>query len=143
MRQKYQELMAEPEKIEAILQAGGHKATALSAPYMRKLRNAVGLRPLVASKTTASSHKATKTPAPSFKQYREADGQFYFKLVSSSGQMLLQSHGFASPQDAAKAVAVLKQNGADALAVMKDQISLAEGIELSDVGVALALLNQP
>ena len=143
MREKYQALMAEPDKIEAILQAGGRKATTLSAPYMRELRRAVGLRPLVASKTTASSHQPTKAPAPSFKQYREADGQFYFKLVSAGGQLLLQSHGFASPQDAAKAVAILKQSGADALAALKDQIRLAEGIELSDVGVSLALLHQP
>lgn len=138
MRERYQALMAEPEKIETVLLAGSRKATALSAPYMRELRRAVGLRPLVTSTTTSSSHKAIKAGAPSFKQYREADGLFYFKLVSADGQLLLQSSGFASPQDAAKAVAGLKQHGADALMAMKDQISLSAGVELADIGLALA-----
>ena len=139
MREKYQALMAEPNKIENILQAGSRKATALSALFMRELRHAVGLRPLVTSKTAKSPKKFNKTSTPSFKQYREADGLFYFKLIAQGGQLLLQSTGFESPQEAAKAVAALRQNSAVALVTMKDRISLAPGVDLADISVVLAL----
>ena len=143
MREKYQALMAEPDKIEDILQAGSRKATALSAPYMRELRHAVGLRPLVTSKAAKSPQKFNKTSTPSFKQYREGDGLFYFKLIAQGGQLLLQSTGFESPQEAAKAVAALRQNSAVALVTMKDRISLAPGVDLADISVVLALPSAP
>lgn len=44
-----------------------------------------------------------------FKQYRESDGQFYFKLTDGAGALLLQSDGFASPRDAGQLIARLKQ----------------------------------
>ena len=45
-RQRYQQLMSEPAKIEAILLAGAEKARQYSKPLMADLRHAVGLRPL-------------------------------------------------------------------------------------------------
>eukprot|EP01036_Dinobryon_divergens_P007686 gene7686-10256_t len=73
MREQYHALMANPEKIEDILQAGAAKATALSQPLMQELRHAVGLRKLQAGAPLAGKVKAVKTAGPSFKQYREAD----------------------------------------------------------------------
>ena len=139
MRDKYQALMAEPEKIEAILQAGAAKATALSAPFMSQLRGAVGLRPLAAKPTVASAKKTSKASATGFKQYRDVDGLFYFKLLDANGQLLLQSNGFASPQEAAQKMALLKQD-ADALAAMTGQFQLSPGVHIADVNVALAQL---
>ncbi|MBL4783122.1 MAG: tryptophan--tRNA ligase [Porticoccaceae bacterium] len=46
-RERYQALMDAPAEIEAILQAGGEKARAMSQPLMDKVRRAVGIRPLV------------------------------------------------------------------------------------------------
>ena len=45
-RVRYDALMQEPERIEAVLQAGAAKARAISAPFLQRLRHAVGLRPL-------------------------------------------------------------------------------------------------
>ena len=45
-RIRYDALMQEPERIEAVLQAGAAKARAISAPFLQRLRHAVGLRPL-------------------------------------------------------------------------------------------------
>src|SRR5690606_9335074 len=56
MRERYQALMAHPERIEEILQAGGEKARKLATPFMAELRDAVGLRRHTAIST------ADKTP---------------------------------------------------------------------------------
>src|SRR3546814_13595814 len=44
MRERYAQLMARPDRIEDILQAGTAKARRLSQPLMAALREAVGLR---------------------------------------------------------------------------------------------------
>ena len=45
-RERYMELMESPEVIEQELQKGAEKARALAAPFMEKLRDAVGIRAL-------------------------------------------------------------------------------------------------
>jgi tryptophanyl-tRNA synthetase len=117
MRARYAELMAHPEKLEVILQAGAAKARALAAPLLAQAREAVGLRAFTAVAVAAAPVKAEKAALPVFKQYREADGQFYFKLNAADGQLLLQSTGFASGREAGLWVARLKQEGAPALAL--------------------------
>ena len=139
MREQYQALMADPAKIEAILQAGASKATALSAPFMSQLRHAVGLRKLALS-TPASLPKAAKIALPSFKQYREADSQFYFKLFSADGKLLVQSLGFASGKEAATAIATLQLQGAAAWAAMQHKVQPLSGIAPIEVETALERL---
>lgn len=112
LREKYEALIAEPAKIEAILRQGGAKLREKYAiPLLARLREAVGLRDL--SKVVLAPAPAQKKPQaaalPTFKQYREADGQFYFKLADGDGRVLLQSTGFASPREAGQWVAALKQ----------------------------------
>ncbi len=108
MRVTYQALMAQPEKIEAILQAGASKATACSMPFMHQLRHAVGLRPLAAAQALTPASRKMKSDSPSFKQYRDKDGMFYFKFIGADGQLLVQSDGYTSHQEAAKAMKLLK-----------------------------------
>ena len=102
LRARYEELMAHPEQLEELLQAGAAKARSMATPMMSQARHAVGLRNLLDLRNSKVSHnaKAHKTALPSFKQYRDADGKFYFKLVDAAGKLLLQSQGYASPQDA-------------------------------------------
>ena len=114
MRERYAELMAHPEQLEAILQAGAAKARAIAVPFLKQLRAAVGLRPYTATATTATA-KADKAALPVFKQYREADGRFYFKLLSAGGELLLQSGGFEQGREAGQWVARLKREGSVAL----------------------------
>ncbi|MCU7370429.1 tryptophan--tRNA ligase [Paucibacter sp. O1-1] len=116
MRTRYEALMAHPEQIEAVLMAGAAKARAQAAPLLQRLREAVGLRrfrPLVAPVQAAAK---AKSALPVFKQYREDDGQFYFKLNAADGELLLQSRGFAQGREAGQWVARLKREGTAALA---------------------------
>ena len=137
MREQYQALVADPAKIEAILLAGAAKATALSAPFMRELRNAVGLRKL-AARTATAQQKPVKSSLASFKQYREADGQFYFKLLSGGGVLLLQSQGFTTGKEAASAMTALLQQGADALPELSDKLQMLPQVNPADIATALA-----
>ncbi|GAB1262066.1 tryptophan--tRNA ligase [Aurantivibrio plasticivorans] len=45
-RERYKELLANPAQIESALRAGSEKARAISSPFMRELRQAIGIRPL-------------------------------------------------------------------------------------------------
>ena len=138
MRARYDELMAHPERIEEILQRGAAKARAIAAPLLAELRRAVGLRPFQALQAKAAPVAKVKSALPVFKQYREADGQFYFKLNSAEGHLLLQSQGFAQGREAGQWVARLKKEGAAALAGAP--VQRAEGIAEAALAEALAAL---
>jgi len=140
LRANYEALMNNPGKIEAIFLAGADKARAIATPFMAELRHAVGLRDLRAQ--DAASAKAAKVALPVFKQYREADGQFYFKLQSSEGKLLLQSAAFASPKVAGQSIAALQTQGAAALANMAGQVQLADGVTADELDAAMQALRE-
>jgi tryptophanyl-tRNA synthetase len=135
MRERYDELVANPLVLEKILSAGAQKARARATPFMAELRDAVGLRNLASR--PAAAKKAEKTALPSFKQYREADGRHYFKLVDARGRLLAQSTGFGTPQEAGRAVAQLKQGSLDAVG---KSVLPAEGVAADELEAALAAL---
>ncbi len=139
LRERYDALMRDPAKIEAILLRGAAKARAIATPFMATLRHAVGLRNLAAS-SQARAAKAEKAALPSFKQYRADDGRFAFKLVDAKGRLLLQGQGFASPRDAGAAIARLQQQGADALGALEDKLSPAQDVPEADIAAALQQL---
>jgi tryptophanyl-tRNA synthetase len=122
MREKYEQLMANPAELEDLLHAGAAKARQIATPFIGKLRHAVGLRDL-RSQSEATAKKA-KMALPSFKQYREKDGQFYFKFVDAAGKLLLQSKGFASPKEAGQAIARLSTEKDSALTALTAQLEL-------------------
>ncbi|MBK6007993.1 tryptophan--tRNA ligase [Ramlibacter ginsenosidimutans] len=136
MRAKYEHLVAHPEELERILQAGAAKARARATPLMRELREAVGLRNLASIAGAAKKDKA-KASLPSFKQYRESDGLFYFKFVDAQGRLLLQSRGFASPKEAGQSIAAMKS----ALALPQDA-QTPEGVPPEQVIAALKDLTR-
>ena len=140
MREQYQALMANPAKIEEILQSGASKAAALSAPLMNELRHAVGLRKLALPAHPQTRLKPAKTLLPSFKQYRDADGQFYFKLLSPEGKLLVQSQAFASGKDAAAVIGALQRQGAAAWPALQSQMQLAADTTTTELCAALELL---
>jgi len=141
MRERYDDLMAHPEKIEQTLLAGAERARQIATPFVRSLRSAVGLRSLAQASAAPKAAKAAKAALPSFKQYREADGQFYFKFVAADGRLLLQSTGFAAPKDAGQAIARLQQQGESALAALAGQLAPIEGVPPQDVAAALQQLT--
>ena len=140
MRERYTALMAAPDKMEEILRAGAQKARKLATPFTAELRHAVGLRDLRSASASPKAAKTSKAALPSFKQYRESDAKFYFKLQESAGRVLLQSTGFATPQEAAKAIALLREQGALALGQPQETFVLQPGISEDDVLLALQQL---
>ena len=113
LRERYEALMAEPEKIEALLRRRGQQLREQYAvPLLKELRHAVGLRDLSSAGDIAGDDATEVRAAPPlFKQYREQDGRFYFKLLAGDGSLLIQSEGFDSPRDAGQLIGVLKQIG--------------------------------
>jgi tryptophanyl-tRNA synthetase len=139
MRDIYASLIQHPDQLEALLRAGAAKARAIATPFTARLRHAVGLRDLRALDDQKTA-KATKATQPSFKQYRESDGQFYFKLVDAQGRLLLQSRGFASPKEAGQAIRALQQ-GTTVPPELQAQLNPVEGVSTADVGRALQQLR--
>jgi tryptophanyl-tRNA synthetase len=141
MRDTYQGFLADPARLEDILQAGAAKARRIATPLMAELRQAVGLRRLVAAGAPQKAAKAAKSPLPVFKQYREADGLFHFKLQDAQGAVLLQSRGYTAPRDAGQAIAALQQPGADLPALVAASVDAATGPALlGSIAQALAVL---
>jgi tryptophanyl-tRNA synthetase len=140
MRKHYDELVNDPAQIESILRAGAEKARELSRPFMASLREAVGLRNLAVSDKAPVARKAAKVARPSFKQYRESDGLFYFKLLDANGVQLVQSRGFASPQEAGRAIAALKKQRGAGLAQLAGQMETMDNQEMGAASAALEAL---
>src|SRR5690606_20165358 len=115
------------------------RARALAAPLMRQLREAVGLRSLAQAQAPQAA-KAQKAALPQFKQYREADGKFYFKLLSASGQLLLQSTGYDAPKEAGQSIARLQQQGHAALAELSARLAPVDGVDSREIAQALEQL---
>ena len=139
MRAAYEDLINHPERIETILEKGAAKARQESMPLMSRLRHAVGLRSLSSAQQKTSA-KTSKTAVATFKQYREKDGQFYFKLVSAQGDSLLQSRAYASPQVAGQRIAQLQQQGMAALSAMASELEPLDAAAHAAVVVALEQL---
>lgn len=137
MRARYEELMARPEEIEKILQEGARKARAIATPFLAELMQAVGLKSFTQADAPAAQAKSAKAAKALFKQYREKDGNFYFKL-SMNGRDLFVSDAFASGRDAGTWVGRLKREAelpADA------PIHLLDGVSADEVAAALASLR--
>jgi tryptophanyl-tRNA synthetase len=138
MREQYQALIDNPAQMDKILLAGADKARQLATPFMREVRHAVGLRALSSGSTPVTATQS-KTALASFKQYREKDGQFYFKLVDAQGQVLLQSLGFASPKDAGQTIAQLQTEG---LQDLSEWTNFLEALSLEQQKTAVDALEK-
>ena len=138
MRAAYAELMAHPERIEAVLQAGATKARQTATPFIKELRQAVGLRAMVAVAQPQAQAATEKVALPLIKQYREADGLFYFKLTDAHQHLLLQSTGLADGREAGNWVKRLKSEGDAVLA--EAPVVRADGVSAEAVSSALAAL---
>lgn len=140
MREKYAYYTSHTDELEDILQAGAEKARKLSAPFMERLREAVGLRSFrhVAAPKAApqKAEPAKSAPTATFKQYREADGLFYFKLTLTGGRVLLTSKGFANGRDAGQSVAKLKSTCT--LGDLEQSVVLGDSVTVAEVEAALA-----
>ncbi len=143
MRERYNALMAQPEKIEAMLREGAAVARERHGlPLMRRLREAVGFRDL--SKISKSSVKSAKekNALPQFKQYRESAGRFHFKLADTEGHALVWSDpGFDSPKLAGAWIAAARMHGGRVLDVVDRTGICLNSAREADVREALDMLR--
>ena len=116
MRDRYEDFIARPERIEDILQAGAEKARRMSAPFMEQLREAVGLRRVVGVPAGAAAADGAKAKGKQarFVSFRDTDGSFRFRLVAGDGRELLLSESFDDPKAAGAVIKALQEP--DALA---------------------------
>ena len=150
LRERYESLVAQPQRIEAQLRDGAARLRARHAtPFLARLRDAVGLRDLGRDAVAAAKPARQKPALPQVKQYRDDDGLFYFKLHDGDGRLLLRSRGHASARDAGQLVARLKRDGAAGLhQLAAGAVHLGEDVlgelagdaALEDVADALARL---
>lgn len=106
-RERYHELLARPQDLEDILQAGALKARRIATPFLAELREAVGLRNFaqVAVSEGKQAKKAKKgARAVSF---RDESG-FRFRVLDASGDDVLLSIGFADGRAAGMALKALQ-----------------------------------
>ncbi|MBV6306455.1 tryptophan--tRNA ligase [Candidimonas humi] len=142
MRERYAELMAKPERIEDILQAGAAKARKLSGPFMARLREAVGLRaPAKPAARGAAKDKGAAGGKARFVSFRDEQGLFRFRLLGTDGQELLLSETFDDPKAAGRVIQALRGSALDELLSLDGQ-SAALSVE-GRVVVRLAAEHLP
>ncbi|AKP88934.1 tryptophan--tRNA ligase [Achromobacter ruhlandii] len=134
MRERYFDLMANPGRIEDVLQAGAVKARKLAVPMMRELREAVGLRNLNAQAPGKQAQaKKEKGKGARFVSFRDEDGGFRFRLLAADGEELLLSQRFADPKQAGALMRRLQSEAPEALLQ-----ATAQGVAAVLDGVAVA-----
>ncbi|MDM9558024.1 tryptophan--tRNA ligase [Bordetella petrii] len=148
MRERYQDLIANPGRIEEILQAGAQKARKLATPFIAELREAVGLRTLGAAHATGKAARKSGKSAR-FVSFRDDDGRFRFRLLAADGQELLRSAGFDNPKEAGALMQRLQAGEADSLradglayAAVLDGEPVAHGPAAADAAQRDALIEQ-
>jgi tryptophanyl-tRNA synthetase len=99
MRDRYADLMAHPGRIEDILQAGAEKARRIAAPFMARLREAVGLRaPAEGGAARAAKAGTGRADRARIASFRDEDGRFRQRLFGTDGAELLLSEAFDDPK---------------------------------------------
>jgi len=137
MRERYQALLAQPQRIEQQLRDGAQRLRARHAiASMQALREAVGLRDLALGELEAPKSGARSgTPGQHIKRYRVSDGRFYTKL-SENKVLLATSKGADSHQAANLQLSAVVESGLPALT---EYFEIEPGVEPTEV---VALLRR-
>ena len=129
MRASYQELMSNPARIEDILQEGARKARAIATPFIKELRQAVGLRTLggagaaSAAKAPGKSGKGDKSAR--FVSFRDDSGQFRFRFLAADGTELFCSVSFADPKLAGAAMRTFQLADVNSCIILKGELGFS------------------
>ena len=114
MRERYNALVGDPDVIEGVLRGGAERARHLAAPFIAKLRDVVGLRPLTDAPHPKSRSRATASEKPTLQMvvFRDEDKAFAFKVLDAKKNIVATKGGFSDPKSAKDAA----QSAMDALA---------------------------
>ena len=93
-RERYHALLAKPNELEDILQAGAAKARKTAGPFLQQLREAVGLRSFAVQGADLTSSKKKAKKVSRVVSFRDDEG-FRFRVLNSKGEDLLLSKAFA------------------------------------------------
>jgi tryptophanyl-tRNA synthetase len=131
LRERYEALIADPGGIEEILQQGARKARAIATPKLAVLREVLGLRSSAASVAVGASSPRSvgglkPQKMPRFASFRDADGNFRFRLFAADGEELLLSSAFVDPKAAGALQKQLKTLGSAAVLQVKPLCLLLE-----------------
>jgi tryptophanyl-tRNA synthetase len=144
MRASYQDLMSNPARIEDILQEGARKARAIATPFIKELRQAVGLRTLggagAASVAIATGKSGKGGKSARFVSFRDEAGQFRFRFLAADGTELFCSVAFADPKLAGAAMRALQSVDINSLIqpVAETDFNIVLHAEVLAAGVASA-----
>ena len=97
MRERYEALIADPDVIEGVLRGGAERARHLSAPFLAKLREAVGLRPLTEAARSASETKAKSAKSRRCKPWCSATRTNHSRSRCSTRRRTCSSRVAVSP----------------------------------------------
>lgn len=133
-RDDYESLMANPKRIEEILQEGARKARAIATPFIQELRQAVGLRTLV-TETKSSAAKQAKSAGKGarFVSFRDDAGQFRFRFIGIDGAELFSSIAYADPKMAGAAMRALQGGDLEAMLTLAGELDFSLSLEGSVV----------
>ncbi len=92
-RERYHALLAKPNELEDILQAGAAKARKTAGPFLQQLREAVGLRSFAVQGADLTSSKKKAKKVSRVVSFRDDEG-FRFRVLNSKGEDLLLSKAF-------------------------------------------------
>ncbi len=131
LREKYEQLVADPARIEQQLRDGAQRLRERYAtPRLQRLRESVGLRDL--GKVYESVKQAVRKSAndmQDLKRYRDKDGRFYSKLLENK-VLLVTSKGADSHEAANQQLKAVIEAGVPAL----DEFFIVEpGVEAAAV----------
>ncbi|WP_022966525.1 tryptophan--tRNA ligase [Denitrificimonas caeni] len=101
-RERYHALLAKPNELEDILQAGAAKARKTAGPFLQQLREAVGLRSFAVQGADLTSSKKKAKKVSRVVSFRDDEG-FRFRVLNRKGEDLLLSKAFADGRAAGMA----------------------------------------
>lgn len=107
MREQYNILMANPDRIEEILLAGAEKARRISIPLMAELRAAVGLRSAHQTSLREPTQKVEKLKTARFASFKGEAG-FQFRMFDASDNQVFLSLPFDDPKEAGQLIKQLQ-----------------------------------
>ena len=137
MRSRYQDLIGDAKQLEEILQVGAHKARARARPLLEALRDAVGLRDFSHAQSGNPARGGTRsaterqTGRVGLRQYRDSNGQFFFKLLGPDDRTLLIGGPFASGAEAGRAIKALRS--ATGGVAGEDSLHPSDGLPMEDL----------
>src|SRR5690625_218672 len=138
MRERYHELMAQPQQIEDILLHGAEKARQITQPFMEEIRRAVGLipAPQAFQQEQAVDDKQVKKQAR-WVSFKEEDS-FYIRLLDPEDETIFLSQPFSCTKLMGQAMGAIQKGyyelvakeGHTALQVQEQVIALLDKEQL-------------